>query len=120
MRTVAALVILSLAAASSAAAQSAFPAAREAAPPGAGESLMNTPGIGAPVRGAGGEVLGRVEAIVRDAAGRPAQVVVRTRGLTGGRAQSRAVPLASLRPDGSGWVLPLRRSEFQLLPPARP
>ena len=78
------------------------------------------PGVGAPVRGAGGEMLGRVESITRDSSGRPVQVVVRTRGLGEVRARSRAVPLASLRPEGTGWVVPLRRSEFNLLPVARP
>ena len=78
------------------------------------------PGIGDPVRGASGEVLGRIESITRDSSGRPVQAVVRTRGIAGVRAQSRAVPIASLRPEGSGWVLPLRRSEFNLLPAVRP
>ncbi|MBW3558498.1 MAG: hypothetical protein KY446_04025 [Proteobacteria bacterium] len=81
---------------------------------------QRAPGIGAPVRGANGEVLGRIESVTRDSAGQPVQVVVRTRGLTGVRAQSRAVPITSLRPDGSGWVLPLRRAEFNLLPQVRP
>ena len=77
---------------------------------------LPAPAIGAPVRDASGDLLGRIEAVVTEG-GRPVQVVVRTRGRTGVGARSRAVPVDSLRPDGSGWALPLRRSEFDLLPP---
>lgn len=120
MRIAAAIAIFSLTLTGSAAAQTGPFGAAEAQPPAMRAPAVSTPGIGAPVRGAGGEAFGRVESIVRDATGRPVQVVVRSRGLAGVRAQSRAVPIESLRPDGSGWVLPLRRSEFQLLPAARP
>ncbi len=112
-----ALLILALSLPTSALAAALAAPARA---PASGLAQGGAPGIGAPVRGANGEVLGRIESVTRDSTGRPVQVVVRTRGLTGVRAQSRAVPIASLRPDGSGWVLPLRRAEFNLLPQVRP
>ena len=83
------------------------------------QTLGPVPGVGAPVRDASGAALGRVEAVIADATGKPVQVVVRTRGMGGVRARSRAVPFDSLRPDGGGFVTPLRRAEFDLLPPVR-
>lgn len=77
------------------------------------------PSVGAPVRDASGASLGRIEAVITDANGRPVQVVVRTRGVAGVRSRSRAVPVESLRADGGGFVTPLRRAEFDLLPPVR-
>ena len=82
----------------------------------AAQGMQAVPGIGAPVRDAAGDQLGRVESVIKDAGGEPVQVVVRTRGVGGVRAQSRAVPFSSLRPEGGGFVLPLRRAEFDLLP----
>lgn len=120
MRVSLATIIVALAVAGSAAGQSGSSGLREADASAISAPPAGAPGIGAPVRGLGGEVFGRVEAIVRDGSGRPVQVVVRSRGIAGVRAQSRAVPVASLRPDGSGWMIPLRRSEFQLLPTMRP
>lgn len=78
-----------------------------------------TPAPGALVRDARGEPLGRVEAVVADADGRPVQVIVRSRGFGRVRSQARALPFGSLRPTGDGFITPLRKSEFELLPPTR-
>lgn len=77
------------------------------------------PARGAVVRDPHGEVLGRVETVVTDSTGRPVQVIIRSRTIPGVRSTLRALPAASLRPNGDGLRTPLRKAEFEVLPPVR-
>jgi hypothetical protein len=83
---------------------------------GAAQSQPPVPEVGATVRDAAGQVLGRIEAVTLDNTGRPVQVVVRARTVTRMGGDARSIPIASLRPDREGWSTPLRRAEFDLLP----
>jgi hypothetical protein len=57
-----------------------------------------------------GAVLGHIERVIRDADGRPRQVLVRvTRVL-------RVLPVDALSPSGEGYVTVLSRSELEALP----
>ena len=71
--------------------------------------------VGTTVIDAEGAPLGQVEALVRDAEGRPQQVLIRTGG-PGPRAQLKSLPISSLRPRDGGFAAPLRKAEFDLLP----
>ena len=75
--------------------------------------------VGAEVRSADGDVLGRIEQVVADPAGQPQQVLVRTRGMGGVTAQVKSLPISSLRPDPRGYAVALKKSEFELLPALR-
>ncbi len=77
------------------------------------------PASGDIVRDSRGEVLGRIESVVADSAGRPVQVRVRSRTTAGMRSEVRALPASSLRPSRDGFSTPLRKAEFEVLPPAR-
>lgn len=79
-----------------------------------GASAAQTPG--ATVRDSRGEVLGKIERVVTDSAGRPAQVVVRSRTTGGARSELRALPASTLRPSSDGYATPLRKREFEILP----
>lgn len=71
--------------------------------------------VGAPVVDARGALLGRVETVIVDG-GRARQVLVRTPGLAGARTQLKSLPVAGLRPNGAGYRVSLRKSEFEALP----
>jgi len=83
------------------------------------QAPLSTPAPGAVVRDADGAVLGRIETVVTDSAGRPVQVLVRSRTTGGARSELRALPAGSLRPAADGVSTPLRKAEFEVLPPIR-
>jgi hypothetical protein len=72
--------------------------------------------VGASVVDSAGAALGRIEKVIVDSEGRPQQVLIRTEG---GRSQLKSLPVASLRPRQSGFSVPLRKAEFDLLPAVR-
>lgn len=85
----------------------------------AAQDTTRVPAPGAVVRDSRGEVLGRVEAVVKDKAGRPVQVTIRSRTTAGMRSELRALPASSLQPTRDGFSTPLRKAEFEALPSGR-
>ena len=89
-------------------AAAALPAAAQA-PPSA-QALQ-----GQTVRGAKGVVLGVVERVTLTPDGRPAQILVRPKGLRPGGMHSLAVSSVILGPEGV--TAPITKAEFDAMPP---
>jgi hypothetical protein len=70
---------------------------------------------GKPVRGAGGALLGHVEQVTAGPAGRPAQVLVRPKGLASGG--PRSIAFAAVEVTSKGLQAPLTAGEFAAMPP---
>ena len=87
-----------------------------AAPAAARQDGASGVTVGEEVRGSDGSTLGRIEQVVSDPQGRPQQVLVRTRGLGGVASQMKSLPISTLRAAPGGYVVALRKSEFELLP----
>jgi hypothetical protein len=73
---------------------------------------------GKPVRGAGGALLGHVEQVTAGPAGRPAQVLVRPKGLASGG--PRSIAFAAVQMTDKGLQTPLTAGEFAAMPPVTP
>lgn len=69
---------------------------------------------GRTVRDAKGAVLGQIDKVVTNAAGRPVQVLVRAAGRPTGGVRSLAV--SGLSPAGDGFTTPLTKAEFEAMP----
>jgi uncharacterized protein (UPF0261 family) len=87
-------------------------AALAAAPAGA---QAPEPYVGRTVQDAKGAELGQVAQVIRDAQGRPVQVLVQPRGrlLPVG---FKSLPVASLTPQGEALRAPLLKAEFEAMP----
>jgi hypothetical protein len=70
---------------------------------------------GKPVRGAGEVLLGHVEQVTAGPAGRPAQVLVRPKGLSS--SGPRSIAFAAVQVTGKGLQTPLTAGEFAAMPP---
>ena len=91
-------------------AAAALPAAAQGPVPPLAQDLQ-----GQTVRGAKGVVLGVVERVTLTPAGRPAQILVRPKGLRPGGMHSLAVSSITLGPDGV--TAPITKAEFDAMPP---
>lgn len=95
----------------SAQAPSAQTAARDA-------STSSADWRGRPVRGQDGKVLGQVERVTSGPDGRPAQVLVRPKGMAAGGPRSLAY--GSLTARGGSLHAPLSKAEFDAMPAIAP
>lgn len=73
---------------------------------------------GRPVLDAKGDVIGTVERVAPGPDGRPAQILVRPKGLRAGG--PRSLELRSVTLTEKGLRTPLTRSEFEAMPAVRP
>lgn len=88
----------------------ALPAAAQSPAPPSAQALQ-----GQTVRGAKGVVLGVVERVTLTPGGRPAQILVRPKGLRPGGVHSLAVSSITLGADGV--TVPITKAEFDAMPP---
>lgn len=73
---------------------------------------------GRPVLDAKGDVIGHVERVVAGSDGKPAQILVRPKGLRAGGPRSLAARSVSL--TEKGVRIPLTRAEFEAMPAVEP
>lgn len=90
-------------------------AAALSAAPALAQAPASAPALeGSTVRGADGATLGVVEKVVRHADGRPAQVLVRPKGLRAGGPKSLAY--GAVRVENGQVTAPLTKPEFDAMP----
>lgn len=73
---------------------------------------------GMAVLDAKGEILGHVDRVIMGPAGRPAQVLVRPKGVRAGG--PRSLSFQAVRQTDKGLQTPLTRAEFDAMPAIRP